>query len=110
RRVLRLVEGLSGEVEIDVTFKPTFDFARATTSLRVVRGRGVIAESESRYLSLACRGAEFSASEPGEARARLQVAAGQRVWLVLTSTDAPDRAFEALLPSECDDQLARTLE
>ena len=34
---------------------------------------------------------------------------GTGVWLVLTSTDAPDRAREALALMECDEQLERTL-
>lgn len=39
--VLRLLEGLTGEVEIEVEFRPTFDYDRAETALAVRPGGAV---------------------------------------------------------------------
>ena len=40
---LRRLECLSGDVELNVEFKPTFDFARARTQVTCVSGTGALA-------------------------------------------------------------------
>jgi hypothetical protein len=42
-RVLRLLVGLAGEVELGLAFRPTFDYARATTRLELRPCAGAIA-------------------------------------------------------------------
>ena len=80
-RVLRLVEGLAGEVDLELTFKPTFDYARAATRIELRPGVGAIASwAGGQWLSLACRGVELESASPGELRSRLRLRAGQRQW------------------------------
>ena len=52
-RLLRKLEGLEGEVELALEFKPTFDYARAHTEVEWRTG-GAIAYGAARYLTLAC--------------------------------------------------------
>ncbi|MCA1647398.1 MAG: DUF5911 domain-containing protein [Chloroflexi bacterium] len=54
-RLLRLSEGLDGEVELELQFKPTFDYARVQTELEPRPGAGAVARAGARYLTLACR-------------------------------------------------------
>ena len=47
-RILRLVEGLAGGVEVEVRFRPTFDYARAATIISPIRMVPSLAPAESR--------------------------------------------------------------
>ena len=49
--ILRLVEGLSGSVEVEISFRPTFDYARAEAAI-VRREGGAIASSGREALAL----------------------------------------------------------
>ena len=80
-QVLRLVEGLAGEMEIEVEFRPTFDYARAETAISVRPG-GAAAHAD---------GATLVSTAPLSSRAartalrgRLRVAAGDRSWVTLS--------------------------
>src|SRR5215212_1298897 len=53
RRILRLVEGLSGTAELEVSFRPTFDFARAETRLEACEG-GAVATAGKEAVTLSC--------------------------------------------------------
>ena len=108
-RLLRQLECLEGEVEIEVQFKPTFDYARARTELEPRAGAGAIAHADGRYLTLACAGVDLVADGHGGLVGRFRLRAGEQRWVVLTHADDPDRAEEALAPARCDEQLARTL-
>ncbi len=108
-RLLRQLECLDGEVEIEVQFKPTFDYARARTDLEPRGNKGAIAHAEARYLTLACPGVNLVADGHGRLAGRFRLSAGERRWVVLTHADDPDRAEEALAPVQCEEQLARTL-
>jgi GH15 family glucan-1,4-alpha-glucosidase len=81
--VVRLVEGLGGEVELEVRFFPTFDFARAETTLEVVPRRGVVARSGTVSVALTCPDVELVAAEDGGVRGTLRLAAGEKRWLCL---------------------------
>jgi GH15 family glucan-1,4-alpha-glucosidase len=109
-RLLRLVECVSGEVELEVTFKPTFDYARAATELALVPDRGAIAHAGTQYLTVAYPKANLRGEGANTARGQFRLRAGDRAWFVLTSAEDPDRASEALSPVNCEQQLARTLE
>ena len=107
-RLLRRIECVGGEVEVQLQFKPTFDFARADTHLDI-RPHGAIATAGEQYLTLACtRRSEFTCNDR-VVRATLRMTAGEACWIVLTHADDPDRAEEALAPVNCDQQLERTL-
>jgi alpha,alpha-trehalase len=108
-RLLRQIECLEGEVQIEVHFKPTFDYARGRTVLDVRAGAGAIARADGRYLTLACAEVDLVADGQGGVVGRFPMRTGEQRWVVLTHADDPDRAEEALLPARCDEQLARTL-
>ncbi len=92
-RVLRRLEGLSGEVEMAVEFKPTFDFARAQTQI----DDGVIAHWNSHYLTLA------APSSP------MTVRQGQCTWLVLSYTQNEQDARQALRVTGCEEDLRQVV-
>ncbi|PYS77567.1 MAG: glycoside hydrolase family 15 protein, partial [Acidobacteria bacterium] len=52
-RILRLVEGLAGSVEMEVGFRPTFDYARADTVLEACES-GAVATAGREALALTC--------------------------------------------------------
>lgn len=52
-QIVRLIEGITGDVEVELEFKPTFDYARAETTLESCRG-GVIARAGKEALALYC--------------------------------------------------------
>ncbi|MHB1415772.1 MAG: trehalase-like domain-containing protein, partial [Chloroflexota bacterium] len=109
-RILRLVEGVRGETDIDLALKPTFDFGQSQTNLLNVPGRGVIGKKDGEYLTLACTPTQIEITETGVVQATFRLHAGERYWLALTSSTDPDHAQEALNPADGDEQLARTLE
>jgi alpha,alpha-trehalase len=109
-RLLRQLECLEGDVEIELQFKPTFDYARGRTNLQPYASGGAIAHAHARYLTLACPGVNLIADGSGGLAGRLHLRAGEQRWVVLTHADDPDRAEEALVPTRCDEQLARTLQ
>ena len=96
-RVLRLVEGVRGEVDLELSFCPSFDFCRSSTRLEVVPGQGVVASGGRECLALACPGVELEADDGG-ARATLRVPAGERLWISL-GPDFEPRDYEADLES-----------
>jgi len=108
-RLLRLLEGLEGEVEVEVQFKPTFDYAREQTEFFLREGGGAVAQAGARYLTLACPGVHLKADGHGGLAGRLRLHAGEQRWIVLTHADDPDHAEEALTPVRCQQQLERTV-
>jgi alpha,alpha-trehalase len=108
RQLLRLVEGLAGEVDLEVAFKPTFDFARQPSQPSIVPG-GAAAGAGGEQLILACGGVDsgFALDGAGAVRGRLRVRAGDRRWLALVAGAAGDR-LDAPSPDACDAALART--
>jgi GH15 family glucan-1,4-alpha-glucosidase len=110
RRILRLIEGLSGEMKLEVLFRPTFDYARGETEIDIVPGIGSMAHRNGHYLSLASPGVDpkFRAEDRGTVRGSLTVGAGDRRCLVLTEADDPDRVLELPHPDSYRRQLERT--
>jgi GH15 family glucan-1,4-alpha-glucosidase len=106
---LRLIEALSGEVELAVEFKPTFDFARAATQVTPVAGRGAVAQANGSYVTLACPGLTLVPDGAGGWRGTLRVRAGQRQWLALVPSSDAAGARQALDAPDGDARLAETL-
>lgn len=106
-RLLRVVEGLDGEVEIEVTFRPTFSYARADTRLAPHPG-GATARFGSELLALACP-APLASDRAGALRGRVRVSAGDRLWLDLTYHAGGDRSPAPFDPTEAEATLSRTL-
>jgi len=110
RRVLRLVEGLAGSVDLTLTFKPTFDFARAATTLAVVAERGAVARAADSVLTLACPSVTLAPAAAGTLQGQLRVRAGARHWLALTSPADASDAAAPLDVGDADAALAATLD
>ena len=108
-RLIRRLECLEGEVELELEFKPTFDYARAQTELEPRSRGGAVTHGGARYLTLACAEVNLVADGRGGLAGRLRLRAGEQQWVVLTHADDPDRAEEALASIRCEEQLARTL-
>ena len=81
RRLLRLVEGVEGEVELTVRFHPTFDYAREAGEIAVTAA-GAVARGAGASLTLSCA-APLSHRGDGALVGRLRVRAGERQWLIL---------------------------
>jgi GH15 family glucan-1,4-alpha-glucosidase len=111
RRILRLLEGISGDTDVEILFRPTFDYATGNTILELVPEFGALAQKDGQYLSLASLGTscELEADTNGGLRGRLNVKPGEHYWLVITDSDDPDRVSELPTPEQCHQQLARTL-
>jgi GH15 family glucan-1,4-alpha-glucosidase len=87
--ILRLVEGLRGEVEVEVSFRPTFDYARAPTSISACAGGAVAHDGGRRSLTLSCP-VPLRRSADGALVGRFRLGAGERVWLSLVYRDDAD--------------------
>ena len=110
QRVLKLVEGLAGGMEMVLRFHPTFNYARDRTDVSVTSGGIVVSRSGGRFLSLSSvpQKLDFFPAPGGGVQSTMKVEAGNCFWLVLTDSDDPDRAVELPTPEQCRHQLERT--
>ena len=104
--ILRLVEGLSGSVDVEVAFRPTFDYARAETTA-TPRPGGALARSGEESLLLTCPVA-LRQHPSGALVGTTNVAGGERFWVMLTCGRGGMEPT-ALTPMEADTALAETL-
>lgn len=107
-RILRRVEGVAGQVELEIVFQPTFDYARADTVL-APSSHGAIAHSEVDALRLDCPVPlrRESAALVGQ----FTISADDRQWFGLTYYD-PRRSVkpEEISAAVADADLERTVE
>lgn len=105
RRLLRLVEGVAGEVEMEVAFKPTFDYARARTALHPTPW-GAVAETGDDSIGVELPGVKFEPHGEGELRGRFRLRQGERRWLAFgrdVTREGPSAA------ERCERELQETL-
>jgi len=96
--LLRRIEGLQGRMALSLLFRPTFDFARQATRVeRTADGCRALAAEQTLHLALP-PGVTPQVSD-GEARAALQVEAGDVLWVVL-SLDGGTAETPSLSPAE----------
>jgi GH15 family glucan-1,4-alpha-glucosidase len=111
-RLFRLVEGVAGEVEIDVLFRPTFAFAEPGGTRIDADECGVVAWGRSGEWLACSSPAPLGLITPGDPPTwggRFRVRAGERRWLV-AEYGAGDRPRAcALLGVDAEEALARTL-
>ncbi len=105
-RLLRLVEGLAGEAEVEVRFFPTFDYATAPASFDH-RDWGVVASHGREWLALSCP-AKFEQDGSGALAGSFKIKAGERRWIALTYFDD---AHVSVSPPDigADEEMRRTL-
>ena len=106
--VVRLIEGLAGACDVEVGFRPTFDFARAETILTPHRN-GAVARAGNEALVLSCP-CELNFDDSGALTGRFRIAAGERVWLALDYHPDAGRRDVKPAPATYDAELERTLD
>ena len=106
-RLVRIVEGLSGAVDVDLAFFPTFDFATSLPALDE-HAEGVVAHSGSHHLWLSAPWL-LQAGTPGQVWGRRRVMEGERLPIVLTYGGGIARGTLSTLTSvAADAALAQT--
>ncbi len=106
-RLIRSVEGLSGEVELDIWFHPTFDYARRDFHLERTT-RGVLASMGPHWLALQSP-ATMEAYDPGGLRGTFRLFAGRRLWLVLEQGEGRPPATFGMSDQRAEEELKKTL-
>ena len=97
-RILRKIQGLRGSVELEVTFRPSFNFAQANAEF-FCDSRGARAISEQGALSLVC---PIPLQKQAEALVgRRVIEAGDELWIALTH--CPPNDAEAHLDFTVDE-------
>jgi GH15 family glucan-1,4-alpha-glucosidase len=105
-RLLRCVEGVAGEMELEIEFRPTFDFARTPARLETTSA-GVCATAGDERLELRLVPPTPLALREDTATARFSVRAGERVWIVVSHAGAGS-GEAALEVADPDELLAET--
>ena len=103
--LLRLLEGVSGPVDVEIACRPTFRFAAGETDL-LIEGTTCVASLGRDRLRLDSPW-PWRLEAGGIAVARGQVDAGQRLWLAVTYSEG-DPA-DARGPADLEEALARTV-
>jgi GH15 family glucan-1,4-alpha-glucosidase len=103
-RILRCVEGLLGEVPVEIVFRPTFDYASTPAQLETT-SNGVIATGSDQALTLVAP-IRMNVSDD-VASARETIRAGERLWISLThgpaeSAEADRPIYEEDAARECE--------
>jgi len=110
RQILRVVEGTQTACTVQVRFKPTFNFARGATAVRVASGKGAVARQGEHHLVLYCPKLEDVSLEGGVFSGRLELRPGERSWIVLSLASSEQGVHDALNPDISIRNLERTVE
>lgn len=105
--ILRLIEGLAGDVEMEVGFHPTFGFAGESTAVTAGEG-GAVARGDHNSAVLSCP-IPLAANATGGLRGRARVSSGDRIWLALSFQAEGDPASNAIEPASASAEMAATL-
>jgi GH15 family glucan-1,4-alpha-glucosidase len=92
RELVRRIEGVSGEVELELVLQPRFDYGRRQPRLRVRGGRGYVFDRGSALALLVWPDAGLAVRE-GAIVGRLRVAAGERAEVVLAGAHGEPLVF-----------------
>lgn len=101
----REMECVSGEVELELTFEPAFDFGRARTEVQLTEHGAVARVPGSEGASLVLTTTVPLQRTPRGAAGRLKLKAGQDCWSVLGWQGSPKHPVAAY---RCDQRLWRT--
>jgi GH15 family glucan-1,4-alpha-glucosidase len=105
--ILRLLEGLAGGVDVELSFRPTFDYALAQTEVTLREG-GAVARAGRETLVLSCP-FRLTVDAAGVVRGRFRLSEGERVWVTLFYGADAAGADAAPRPANGDQELERTL-
>jgi alpha,alpha-trehalase len=105
--IISAFEGLRGETELRIRFKPTFDYARFQPRLEPVE-YGVIASGMDHHLALLSVGLNM-AVRGGIAEGEISVRAGEHLWIVLAYSNDRDELKRPHSPERYQLWLSETL-
>lgn len=107
--IIRLVQGVDGMVDVEISFRPTFDFAAGPTVLTQAPG-GAVAVCGSRVLTVASP-VQLNTDGTGGMRGIVSVAPGDRFWTTASFADSSVGSDVSILKHpDPDAALRRTLE
>lgn len=106
RELVRLVEGISGEVELEVEFKPTFDYALKDATFTVGE-HGVVASSDTDQIALA-GDVRLDPHQGGGIRGTFRIKSGERQWLTLGHAPTEADVGRILAAGRREQQLRET--
>jgi GH15 family glucan-1,4-alpha-glucosidase len=107
-RILTQVEGISGEADVRIRFKPTFDFARRDCQFERIP-HGIIASGLQDYLTLYSRDLEFRLEKNSIAVAMRKVHKGEKFWIVLDHSQNAMEVQNTFSDEECSFWFSTTL-
>ena len=105
-RLYRILEGLEGAIEMEVEFRPSFDWGRANPEV-VLSPEGAIARAAGAAVALACPGG-LRPGAAGALGAKVALHSGARVHLCLEYAEDEPR-IPSPRPGEAEADLAATL-
>ncbi len=110
QQLLRLIEGLAGQIEFEITFQPAFNYARDEAKIHIEPEIGIIAQFENQYLLLSAPDLKINFHPEGGNRwvGRFSVSSGERQWLSLTSTLSLNNIRQDTNPRCYDEKLKET--
>lgn len=110
RRILRLVEGLTGKMQLEIFFHPTFDYAQGQTLAEIKPNFCATARKNKKRISLSSPGLNlnFKKTEQNEFSSQFMINAGDRQWFVVNETDKPNHILKSLSSAQCEKQLLET--
>jgi GH15 family glucan-1,4-alpha-glucosidase len=101
--LLRMVEGIEGEGELALRFKPTFDFASRDVRCTVNGGTATAGRGRSR-VRLDCGDIGLHIGDDGVVEGTIQVQPGKKHWIVVSNGSRDDPLRE----ETCSDLLRQT--
>ena len=108
RSITRLIEGLSGEVEIEVNFRPTFNYARSKTEIEPFARGGGVASAADETVVLYCPFA-LNAKADGCLRCTVKISTGARLWLHLSYSHHATTDLHDLTPATHEMELQQAI-
>jgi GH15 family glucan-1,4-alpha-glucosidase len=106
-QIVRRIEVVHGEAQIDVRFKPTFDFARDNGESSGIE-HGVLAHFDGTWIAVTADGAAFQQGKDMVWQGRLRMEAGDVRFVRLLHADDRARALEAIRGASGEDELRAT--
>ncbi|HUX88634.1 MAG TPA: glycoside hydrolase family 15 protein [Chloroflexota bacterium] len=106
-RIFRLIEGVAGETEVAIRFRPSFDFARKSATFHQARDGAIATDGEHTFVFV-CP-VPLSVDSQGGVAGRVQISQGQRIWLVLGSASDHDSSPSAWSAEDAESELSEAL-